>query len=388
MQFFTRTYEQIDIHQVLLGVLNGVLKYDFLNENSYMRWKRRQATVLEELLCSSADLSTTDLLTLKNLLSKIKHGKEWESMSHYDRSEAILSIGKIASKMSSRVGAQGGNIFQTEGYHVKLRLYERLLFAVFDILEEGKLIAEAEEILLLIKLTWSTLGITQKMHNALYGWVLFQQFLGTDDPTLLEFAILQVQKALAVQMNDEKEDNYISSLLCSCICGDKESHLGLLEAIFFSISIWCDSKLQDYHLHFSQNPSSFKKVVTLALAVETPSIEGCSLEVSNCNYLNKFAKQKLKTYVKGSVKAAYKRVAYTIDVKPMTERTNPLVLLANELKLMVEKELAVFCPVLHDWFPAAGIISASMLHQLYGERLVCSFMINIITCAILQQDFK
>lgn len=62
-------------------------------------------------------------------------------MSHYDRSEAILSIGKIASKMSSRVGAQGGNIFQTEGYHVKLRLYERLLFAVFDILEEGKLIA-------------------------------------------------------------------------------------------------------------------------------------------------------------------------------------------------------------------------------------------------------
>lgn len=178
-----------------------------------------------------------------------------------------------------------------------------------------------------------------------------------------------MQKALAVQMNDEKEDNYISSLLCSCICGDKESHLGLLEAIFFSISIWCDSKLQDYHLHFSQNPSSFKKVVTLALAVETPSIEGCSLEVSNCNYLNKFAKQKLKTYVKGSVKAAYKRVAYTIDVKPMTERTNPLVLLANELKLMVEKELAVFCPVLHDWFPAAGIISASMLHQLYGERL-------------------
>lgn len=62
-------------------------------------------------------------------------------MSHYDRSEVILSIGKIASKMSSGVGAQGGNIFQTEGYHLKLRLYEKLLFAVFDILEEGKLIA-------------------------------------------------------------------------------------------------------------------------------------------------------------------------------------------------------------------------------------------------------
>lgn len=58
-----------------------------------------------------------------------------------------------------------------------------------------------------------------------------------------------------------------------------------------------------------QNPSSFKKVVTLALAVETPSLEGCSLEVSNSNYLNEFAKKKLKTYVKGSVKAAYKRVS-------------------------------------------------------------------------------
>lgn len=28
---------------------------------------------------------------------------------------------------------------------------------------------------MLIKLTWPILGITQKIHDAIFGWVLFQQ---------------------------------------------------------------------------------------------------------------------------------------------------------------------------------------------------------------------
>ncbi|KAD6455040.1 hypothetical protein E3N88_09746 [Mikania micrantha] len=49
----------------------------------------------------------------------------------------------------------------------------------------------------LVKLTWGTLGITPEMHDILYGWVLFQQFIETEELQLLDQANLQVQKVLS-----------------------------------------------------------------------------------------------------------------------------------------------------------------------------------------------
>lgn len=37
-----RTRVQIDVPQVLLGLLNGTFKSDFPNEKSYLQWKNRQ----------------------------------------------------------------------------------------------------------------------------------------------------------------------------------------------------------------------------------------------------------------------------------------------------------------------------------------------------------
>lgn len=54
------------------------------------------------------------------------------------------------------------------------------------------------------------------------------------------------------------------------------------------------------------------------------------------------------------------------------ERTNPLALLASEVRLIADKELTEFSLVLSDWYPEAARVAAVLLHQLYGERLVCS----------------
>lgn len=53
------------------------------------------------------------------------------------------------------------------------------------------------------------------------------------------------------------------------------------------------------------------------------------------------------------------------------ESTHPLALLANRLRLVAEKEINVFFPVLRQLCPDSGIIAAMLLHQYYGEKLVC-----------------
>lgn len=69
---------------------------------------------------------------------------------------------------------------------------------------------------------------------------------------LLEYAIRVMQKVLFSEASDRREDEYICSLMCSTASGSGELKLNLVRTIVFSISSWCETKLQDYHLHFAQ----------------------------------------------------------------------------------------------------------------------------------------
>lgn len=64
-----------------------------------------------------------------------------------------------------------------------------------------------------------------------------------------------------------------------------------------------------------------------------------------------------------------------------TERTHPLALLATKLRIIAEKELSVYYPVLCHWYPEAGVVASIKLHQFYGERLVgfCLCIIDVIS---------
>ncbi|XP_057510564.1 protein unc-13 homolog isoform X2 [Actinidia eriantha] len=380
----TKTCERIDIPQISLGLLNGIIKSDFLYEKSYAQWKKRQANILEELLCSTIN-STAEHQTIGSLLAKVKNSTEWDViMSPSERFEVLLAIREVVLVFSStpaQFGVSGETYYWTAGYHLNIRLYEKLLFGLFDVLEEGQLIevcvcfrrsypSEADEVLKLIKLTWSTLGINEKLHNALFGWVLFQQFVGTDEAFLLDYAILEVQKVLSADINSEKEELYMSSLMCSAVWNGRPIKLHLVQAVFLSMSIWCDSKLQDYHLHFHQNPCFFRRVLTLELAVGNYTCdERDENKSTKCDALDEIAGSKLRTYVETSTKVTYWRVANTIDLESKMERTHPLALIANELRLIAERELNIFFPVLRQWYPEAGMVSALLLHQFYGERL-------------------
>ncbi|XP_020539590.1 protein unc-13 homolog isoform X2 [Jatropha curcas] len=338
---------QIDLPRVSVGLLNGIFKSDFRNEKSYAQWKNRQANVLEEFLCFSANIMTTEHLTIRSHVAKIRDEKEWDDiMSPSERVAVLASIRQVAANLSSlpgRYGIQGETFYWTASYHLNTRLYQKLLFGVFDVLDEGQLIEEVAEFLSLIKLTWSTLGITQKVHNALYGWVLFQQFVESDGGVLLENAVLELQKVSSAEEADGKEKQYMNSLVCSRQYDGHELKLNLVQGVFVSISIWCDNTLQDYHLHFSQ----------------LSELSASSATVS----------RKLKSLVKKSINAVIMRVASKVDLESKVQGMHPLAMLAKELKLIAEREFNVFWPVLHQWCPESLMTSVVLLHQFYGERL-------------------
>ncbi|CAK9173062.1 unnamed protein product [Ilex paraguariensis] len=368
-----RACGQIDVPQILLGLLNGIVNSNFLNEKSYTQWKKRQANILEEsLTCTNCIMDEQQTVGIS--LAKIRNAEEWDfMMSPSERAEVLLAIRQVALVLSSvpgHFGIPGETYYWSACYHLNIRLYEKLLFSVFDILEEGQLIEEADEIFSIIKLTWSILGITQKLHDALYGWVLFQQFVQTEEAPLLDHATKEVKKVLYAEDTDGNEERYMNSLLCSTSSSGSEMRLDLIQAIFTSMSLWCDSKLQDYHLHFSQKSRFFARVMTMALAVGMYNLgESGEIKLTNSDNLSKIAARKVRTCIERSVEAASRRVADTIDLGSKIDRAHPLALLASELRLIAERELTVFSPVLHHWCPEAGMVSAIWLHRFYGERL-------------------
>ncbi|KAH9777760.1 DNA topoisomerase 4 subunit B [Citrus sinensis] len=309
------------------------------------------------------------------------------------RVEVLSSIRQVALKLSSlpgQFGIQSETYYWTAAYHLNIRLYEKLLFGMFDVLDECQLIEEADAIMSLIKLTWPTLGITQKMHYGIFAWVLFQQnrydlmwflviglrklcllkFVGTGEGMLLEYAVLELQKVSPTEEDDGKEVQYINNIICSRKLNDRKDNLSLLQAIFVSISIWCDSKLQDYHRHFSQEPSNFKRVMALASTVGVFTPGDCAeIKLTKLHTSNDNAARKVKGYVEKSIETACRQVASTIDLESKVQRSHPLALLANELRSIAERELTVFWPAICHWCSEALTISAIMLHHFYREIL-------------------
>ncbi|XP_006477423.2 protein unc-13 homolog [Citrus sinensis] len=370
----TKTRGQVDLPQISLGLLIGIFKSDFLNEKAYIQWKNRQANILEELLSCSTNFTTTEHLNVRSCLEKIRDTTEWDfKMSASGRVEVLSSIRQVALKLSSlpgQFGIQSETYYWTAAYHLNIRLYEKLLFGMFDVLDECQLIEEADAIMSLIKLTWPTLGITQKMHYGIFAWVLFQQFVGTGEGMLLEYAVLELQKVSPTEEDDGKEVQYINNIICSRKLNDRKDNLSLLQAIFVSISIWCDSKLQDYHRHFSQEPSNFKRVMALASTVGVFTPGDCAeIKLTKLHTSNDNAARKVKGYVEKSIETACRQVASTIDLESKVQRSHPLALLANELRSIAERELTVFWPVICHWCSEALTISAIMLHHFYREIL-------------------
>lgn len=70
--------------------------------------------------------------------------QEWDNlMSTSERTEVLAAIRQVSLLLSSvngHFGIQGETCYWATSYHFNIRLYEKLLFGIFDILDEGNFI--------------------------------------------------------------------------------------------------------------------------------------------------------------------------------------------------------------------------------------------------------
>ncbi|WVZ86771.1 hypothetical protein U9M48_033505 [Paspalum notatum var. saurae] len=300
--------------------------------------------------------------------------QDWVVSVPEGRIEVLTIIERYNQRLSSltkKFNLKDETYHWTHNYHFNFRIYEKLLCSVFDILEDGQLVEEADEIVETAKLTWPILGITEKLHDMFYAWVLLQKFAQTGEVLLVKHASLQIKK-IHLHHDVKHIELYTNSFICPVDVGGGNRALSLVDSALFKINIWCRRQLNSYHAYFSKNNLSiFEATLNLALILAANSTEDDCEEVTFIESpVGSTPESKLiHLLIVKSIHAAYKQVLISSDGQSESEFKHPLTVLANELKLVAEKECTTFSPILHKYYPEAQRVALVFLHMLYGKQL-------------------
>lgn len=375
-----RVGKRMDTLLVPLELLCTVSKSNFADQRAHSRWQKRQLSVLEEGLLShpAVRLDATDprAVELRSLIAKLEEADALPPPAGpAQEAQALRGLRMVALPLSERPGTvdQPGEICHwADGYHLNVRIYEKLLGSVFDVLEEGHLVEEVEEILELLKSTWRVLGITPIVHNTVYAWVLFRQFVLTGEEALLKHAALQVKRIGSDAQCSAQERDYLKSLRCTFESINGPEELSYLQSFLGPIEQWAEKRLGDYHSNFADSARTMEPILTLAL-ISGSLIADKAQGRTNKPYSTD-TEAVAKNYIQTSMNLAYERIVEQLDSVSETQEEeeqaeHPLTTLAEGVENLAKKEAHTFAPILSAWHPHAIAIAASNLHRLFGQEL-------------------
>ncbi|KAJ0968899.1 hypothetical protein J5N97_021776 [Dioscorea zingiberensis] len=366
-----RVGKRMDNLLVPLELLCCVSRTEFSDKKAYIRWQKRQLNMLEEGLINHPASGFTELGRKANefriLLKKIEDSESLQPAAcEMQRTECLRSLRELAAALAERParGDLTGEVCHwADGYHLNVRLYEKMLWSVFDILDEGKHTEEVEEILELLRSTWRILGVTETIHDTCYTWVLFRQFVITGEQTLLRHVIEHLRKIPLKEQRGPQENLHLKGLRCTVEGEERSQAFTFLQSFLVPIQKWADKKLRDYHLHFSEGSTMMAEIVTVAMITRRLLLE----ESEQTTFLSD--EDQIEGYVSSSVKSAFSRIIHVVDAKADSVHEHMLAMLAEESKKLLKKDSTIFLPVLSKWHSQAAVTSASLIHKLYGSKL-------------------
>ncbi|KAL6655235.1 hypothetical protein ACP70R_006061 [Stipagrostis hirtigluma subsp. patula] len=359
--------KRMDNLLIPLELLCCISRAEFSDMKAYLRWQKRQLNILEEGLINHPVVGFGELgrkvNELRNLFRKIEESESLApSAAEVQRTECLRSLREVATSLSERParGDLTGEVCHwADGYHLNVALYEKMLGGVFDILDEGKLTEEVEEILELLKSTWRILGITETVHDTCYAWVLFRQ----SEQGLLKVVIDHLRKIPLKEQRGPQERIHLKSLRSSVDAEGSHQDFTFFQSFLSPIQKWVDKKLNDYHLHFSESPSMMADIVTVAMLTRRV------LGEENDKAMESPDRDQIDRYITSSVKSAFLKMAHSVEFRADTTHEHVLASLAEETKKLLKKDTTIFTPVLSKWHPQAAVVSASLIHKLYGNKL-------------------
>lgn len=286
-----------------LELLRHLKPSEFSSQKEYHLWQKRQLAVLENglLLHPSVPLESSN--SSAALLRQIIRSADSEPLNTSSNSESMRTLSRAAASLALR-NTNNANAKSTsetchwaDGYPLNMNIYACLLRSIFDLKDETVVLDEVDELLELMKKTWSTLGITREIHNLCFAFVLFHQYVVTSqlEPDLLGAALTVLSTEVEKDAKREKDEVYTR----------------MVASVISTVLDWAEMRLLDYHEYFHKSNVHVMETL-LPLALSARHILRGDLSTSGAieegEAAMDSARDQVDKYVRAAVKNAFSKV--------------------------------------------------------------------------------
>ncbi|VFQ85425.1 unnamed protein product [Cuscuta campestris] len=347
-----------------LELLRHLKPSEFNDPHEYHIWQKRQLRILEAGLLrhpavplekSNASASTLRSIIQAADVKPLDTGKNSEPMRNLVNSVVSLAWRPVADS-----SAATDICHWADGYPLNVHIYMALLSSVFDMKDDTLVLDEVDELLELMKKTWSTLGINRSIHNISFTWILFEQYFNTGqvEPDLLGASLAM----LAEVANDAKK-------------ADREPvYVRILGSVLSSMKRWSEKRLLDYHRKFDKgNVSLMESVLPLVFLASKILEEDVPCHASHAVVGDGTAGNRVDHYIRSSMRNAFAKILEERNIDratfEMQEVSDTLMELGDAAEELAAKEKEIFSSSLKKWHPVAAGVAAVTLHTCYGTLL-------------------
>ncbi|KAL4437302.1 hypothetical protein ABPG75_004441 [Micractinium tetrahymenae] len=299
---------------------------------------------------------TAEGASARTLLARLRGGLrrlDVRSADDYDDAEygeAAEAVFLAADRLAQH--CQTGWAFP---WGLRARLAELLLRGVFDTLDEGQYADHRQELLALLQGTvWQQLQITGDVHNAVFAWVHYRQFAVSQELLLLEVARQAIQsvKGASAGAGASPRDGNTAPLLVTQEENDAQFPAEVMACISRSVC----AQLSRYH-ETVDDGRVMKGLVGVLDAAEAA-----------CGRRDQLA-QLLEGCIAASLEAAFDAALEQLSAN-VTVEEDQVMLLAAATSELFRKEVQSYSPLLALQQPAARLVAARTLHEVYGARML------------------
>ncbi|KAK4427843.1 protein unc-13 [Sesamum alatum] len=350
-----------------LELLRHLKPSEFIDPQEYHQWQRRQLKILEIglLLHPSIPLDKSDTSAVK--LRQIIQASEAKVIDTGKNSETMRALCNCVVSLSWR-SPDGGTTdicHWADGYPLNVEIYNALLHSVFDAKDETLVLDEVDELLELMKKTWSMLGINRPIHNLCFTWVLFEQYVvtGQVEPDLLAASLTMLTEVANDAKKVDREPVYVKMVAC----------------VLTAMKQWCEKRLLDYHANFDKGTVVLMENILPLLFSTSKILEDdvpcyVTSPQDNGEVVDEPSGNQIDHYIRSSSRNAFAKMLEdqnaNVTANGETQKVSEVLMrMARETEELASKEKDIFSPVLKKWHPLAVGVSAVTLHTCYGALL-------------------
>lgn len=283
---------------VPLELLQNIGASSFGDEKEYRSWLTRQLRVLEAGLLAHSLVpgdGGMDAHRLKQTLREMVDGHKTVVQGKNSELMQVIRSAAIGRATRAHNSEYGDFLHWADGFPLNAYLYVALLSACSDTDKGADVIVEMDDVLEMIKKTWSVLGIDQTMHDMLLAWVYFRQFVATG------------QTAVKLLQRCESQLDEVAKDLRGNLKADQ---LPFFKSTLSTMQFWAERRLLAYHDSFPGGASNIMAGL-LAVAVDSAQISQEHISRENRGRVKDEVNvplSRVDVYVRSSVKTAFAQV--------------------------------------------------------------------------------